>query len=95
MFEEGVEDATVVLFLMIEQKFSDIGVGLVQDVVQLLLRVLLLLQGRVLAFLLLDDSWLWDDYCLFGWLDERRDVGFLDLHLCNRGQSLDGKDILL
>lgn len=33
MFEEGVEDATVVLFLMIQQKFSNVGVGLVQDVV--------------------------------------------------------------
>lgn len=33
MLEEGVEDATVVLFLMIEQEFSDVGVGLVKDVV--------------------------------------------------------------
>ena len=94
MFEVGVEDA-VVLFLMIEQKFSDIGVGLVEDVVQLLLRVFLLLQGRVLALFLLDNGWLGDVCCLFGRLDKRRDVCLLDLHLRNRGQALNGNDVLL
>lgn len=95
MFEEGVEDATVVLFLMIEQKFSDIGVGLVKDVVQLFLRVFLLLQGRVLAFLLLGHDWLGDVRCFFGWLDKRRDICLLDLHLCNRGQALTRINVLI